>query len=217
MCAMLHDRSQCPVMRLLVDRTRRAAVAGPALAQAHREVGAALAPFAGSRCSLYSVPIEHVAGPSQGVELEPRLAPIVLVLMRAGLFVAEGLWSSIPGAALVPWDGDPAALSEAPIEGRPVIVVDSVINTGRSIHRTLELLVERRPAWVTVAALVANSDGLASCCGRWPEVDFAIARVSSRSYVGRGGTDTGARLFGTTSWARRCGARGREPATRSDR
>ena len=187
-------------MRLLVDRTRRAAVSGPALAQAHREVGAALAPFAGRRCSLRNVAIDHVAGASQGVELDPRVAPIVLVLMRAGLFVAEGLWSCMPGAALVPWDGEPAALSRAPIEGRPVIVVDSVINTGRSIHRTVGLLVERRPEWVTVAALVANSEGLASCMSRWPDAEFAIARVSSRSYVGRGGTDTGARLFGTTSW-----------------
>jgi len=120
--------------------------------------------------------------------------------MRAGLFVAEGLWSSIPGAALVPWGGEPADLSAVPLEGRPVIVVDSVINTGRSIHKTLDLLEVRRPAWITVAALVANSKGLASCASRWPDVEFAVARVSSRSYVGRGGTDTGARLFGTTSW-----------------
>ncbi len=187
-------------MRLLVDRTRRASVAGPALAQAHREVGAALAPFAGQRCSLEPVPIDHVAGPSQGVELGQGEAPIVLVLMRAGLFVAEGIWSCLHGAALLPWDGQPGALLAAPIEGRPVIVVDSVINTGRSINQTMELLGDLQPRWISVAALVANSAGLNSCLSRWPEVDFAIARVSSRSYVGRGSTDTGARLFGTTGW-----------------
>jgi len=187
-------------MRLLVDRTRRAYVSGPALAQGHREVGAALAPFAARRSSLRDVAIDHVAGPSQGVELEGREAPVVLALMRAGLFVAEGIWSCLPGAALVPWDGDASNLRASPIRGRPLIIVDSVINTGRSIHATLDLVTDMRPSWITVAALVANSDGLDSCRQPWPNVDFAVARISRRSYVGRGATDTGARLFGTTSW-----------------
>lgn len=197
---MIIDRTQCPVMRLLVDRTRRASVRGAELAAAHRAVGTHLAPFAARRCTLEEVAIDHVAGPSSGVRLTEPLAPIILVLMRAGLFVGEGLWSALPGTALVPWSGDGEALADAPIAGRPVIVVDSVINSGRSIDRALQQLLPRKPAWVTVAALVANEQGLAGCVERWADVDFAIARVSKRSYVGKGTTDTGARLFGTTAW-----------------
>lgn len=197
---MVHDRSDCPVMRLLVDRTRRADVAGPALADAHRAVGSALAPYAARRCVLEDEAIHHVAGPSIGVHLTESNAPIVLVLMRAGLFVAEGLWASLPGAALVPWDGEAASLRGSPITGRPVIVVDSVINSGRSMDRALEAVKEQKPAWVSVATLVANHTGLSERVSRWPEVEFAVARVSKRSYVGKGGTDTGARLFGTTTW-----------------
>ena len=187
-------------MRLLVDRTRRADVSGPALADAHRSVGRALAPFAARRCALEDVEIAHVAGPSTGTQLPPASAPIILVLMRAGLFVAEGLWESLPGSALVPWDGKPASLDKVPLSGRPVLVVDSVINSGRSIDQALDAVRLREPSWTTVVALVANDEGLAGCIGRWPDVEFAVARVSRRSYVGKGSTDTGARLFGTTSW-----------------
>ena len=134
------------------------------------------------------------------MKLQTGQAPIILVMMRAGLFVAEGLWLCVPGAALVPWDGDEAALEELPITGRPVIVVDSVINCGCSWNRALEALVPRDPRWITVAALVANDEGLAGCVQLWPQVEFAVARVSRRSYVGKGTTDTGARLFGTTGW-----------------
>jgi uracil phosphoribosyltransferase len=197
---MLFDRSDCPVMQLLVDRTRRAEVRGPALAAAHRDVGAALASFAARRCDLEEVPIDHVAGASKGLQLVPASSPVLLVLMRAGLFVAEGVWQSLPGAALVPWDGRAESLGGLPLGGRPVMVIDSVINSGRSIGHALEAVQQFRPAWISVVALVANHEGLAATAARWPEVDFVIARVSGRSYVGKGPTDTGARLFGTTDW-----------------
>ena len=115
---MLADRSDCTVMRLLVDRTRRAEVRGPTLADAHREVGKALAPFAAHRCALQEVEISHVAGPSAGVRLPAAGAPIVMALMRAGLFVAEGIWSCLPGAALKPWDGRAESLRDLPRTGR---------------------------------------------------------------------------------------------------
>ncbi|MCA9684923.1 MAG: hypothetical protein KC457_22260 [Myxococcales bacterium] len=197
---MLHDLSENPVVQLLVNETRRAEVKGPALAEAHRRVGAALALVAARRAIVESVEIRHVTGPAQGMALAASAAPLCLALMRAGLFMAEGLWASLPGAALVPWDGHEASLATLPIADRPVIVVDAVINTGRSVDRALELVLARGPAWVTVAALVANADGLAGRLQRWPSVEFAIARISAHSYVGKGGTDTGARLFGTTNF-----------------
>ena len=33
----------------------------------------------------------------------------------------------------------------------------------------------------------------------WPDVGFFFARVAANQYVGKGGTDTGNRLFGTTN------------------
>ncbi len=197
---MLHDQTQDIAMQLLVNQTRRAALAGPALAAAHRRLGAALAPFVAARLTLREVPLDHVAGRSVGVELAPDDEPIIVVLMRAGLFVAEGLWEVLGSGALVPWAGDPDELANVPVEGRPLVVVDAVINSGRSIDSALEALLPRRPSSTSVVALVANNEGLNTAVDRWSQVDFVVARVSQRSYVGRGGTDTGARLFGTTTW-----------------
>ncbi|MCA9546375.1 MAG: hypothetical protein KC613_18345 [Myxococcales bacterium] len=198
---MLRDLTENPVLRLAVNDSRRAEIAGPALADVHRQIGRLLAPAAAEGIPLASVSIQHPRGPSEGVALDPRSAPVVLPLMRGGLFLAEGLWASLPGSALVPWGGDPGALEGVPVRGRAVFVVDSVINSGRSIDRVLERLLPQAPGPVGVVALVAHADGLRHCVHRWPTVDFTVARVSQRSYVGRGGTDTGARLFGTTTWA----------------
>ena len=197
---MLHDRSDDAAMQLLVNKTRLASCSGPSLAAAHRRVGAALAPWVAQKLQLVEVPIEHVAGPSIGVALAESSTPIIVVLMRAGLFVAEGLWEVLDTASLVPWSGDAATLAELPVAGRPLILVDAVINSGKSIVGAMELLAPRTPASITVVTLVANGQGLQHVMQAWPDVDFIAARVSKRSYVGKGGTDTGARLFGTTQW-----------------
>jgi uracil phosphoribosyltransferase len=197
---MLVDRTHCPVMSLLVDQTRRAQNQGPALANLHRQVGAQLATHVASRAELEPVGIVHPMGESTGVALDPERAPVIVVLMRGGLFVAEGIWECIPGAALVCIrEAEELADVRWP-HRRPAVLVDSVLDSGRSMEACLAALLPNKPEWVTVATLVANDEGLSRCVQRWPGVDFVTARVSTRSYVGRGSTDTGARLFGTTRW-----------------
>lgn len=195
---MLHDLTHDPMMRLLVDATRRADCAGPALARAHREVGRALARVVAESLPLEEVPIEHVAGRSIGVQIRPGAEPIIVALMRAGLFVAEGLWERIPGASLVPLaTGAPLAL---PASGRMVIVVDAVINTGRTLCAVLDHVRSLGAAKTLAVALVGHRPRVVDLSDQRPEVDFIAARLSERSYVGRGATDTGGRLFGTTTW-----------------
>jgi uracil phosphoribosyltransferase len=198
---MLHDLTHDPMMRLLVDATRRAECAGPALARAHREVGRALAAVVAASLPIEEVEIDHVAGRSTGVQIRPGAEPIVVALMRAGLFVAEGVWERLPGASLVPLaNGAPL---EIPAEGRTVIVVDAVINTGRSLCAALDRVRELGAARALAVALVGYRPSVVELSERRPEVDFIAARLSERSYVGRGSTDTGGRLFGTTTWAER--------------
>lgn len=197
---MLVDYSNEIMMSLLVNKTRQAELSGSSLAEAHRDVGKRLAGSVSRYFSLEDVAINHVAGNSTGVKLRTGAEPIVVAVMRAGLFVAEGIWSSLPGSALALYS-EGECLDELPARGRPVIIVDSVINTGQSIRDVLCAAVALEPSNLTVAALVAYRPNLESLVGEFPAVDFHIARVSDRSYVGRGSTDTGARLFGTTSWA----------------
>ncbi len=198
---MLHDLTHDPMMRLLVDATRRAECAGPALARAHREVGHALASVVASSLPIEEVEIVHVAGRSMGVQIRPGAEPIVVALMRAGLFVAEGLWERLPGASLVPLAN--GARLELPAAGRTVIIVDAVINTGRSLCAVLDRVQELGAAKALAVALVGYRPSVVELSEKRPEVDFITARLSERSYVGRGSTDTGGRLFGTTTWEER--------------
>jgi uracil phosphoribosyltransferase len=188
-----------PLMRLAVDKTRRKATQGADLAAAHREIGRLLAPDVARNLELEDCAIEHSTGPSTGVQIRPGQEPAVVAMMRAGLFVAEGVWDSLPGSALVPWR---PKLEEMPsIAGeRPAVIVDSVINTGRSMKRAIEALRGRGHEQIVVVTLVAYRPTLAEMAEAAPDITFIAARLSERSYVGSGGTDTGARLFGTTGW-----------------
>jgi uracil phosphoribosyltransferase len=197
---LLIDHSNDPLMQLLVNTTRQVEVAGPALADAHRAVGRCLAGPIAQALPLESVEIQHVVGASEGVGVRPGHEPIILAVMRAGLFVAEGIWSCLPASALVPHQ-DGESLGSIPAQGRTVILVDSVINTGRSLRRLLEMLRPSGAQSIVVSALVAYGPTLETLVAEYADVTFNIARVSQRSYVGSGSTDTGARLFGTTTWA----------------
>ena len=200
---MLIDHSDETMMRLLVNTTRQADLAGPALAEAHRNVGRRLAGSVARHLLLEDVAINHVAGTSTGVRLKAGSEPIIVAVMRAGLFVAEGIWSSLPDSSFV-LHGEGSSLGALPAKGRTVVVVDSVINTGQSIREVLSAVEALQPSSIAVATLVAYRCNLEALVDEFPAVDFHVARVSDRSYIGRGGTDTGARLFGTTTW--RCEA-----------
>ncbi len=126
---------------------------------------------------------------------------IFVAMLRAGLFLTEGLWECFPGSALVLHQGHAAAAPPMPASGRTVVVVDAVINTGRSLRTVLDDVGRLAPAKIVVVALVGYRPTVEALVGERPEVDVLVARLSERSYVGRGGTDTGGRLFGTTAWA----------------
>lgn len=187
-------------MRLFVNSTRQADLAGSALADAHREVGRRLAGSLAQNLILEHVAINHVAGVSSGVRVKSGSEPIIMAVMRAGLFLAEGIWSSLPGSSFVLYD-ESISLQSMPARERTVVIVDSVINTGRSIREVLRAVRPLEPANIAVAALVAYRSNLEVLVDEFPDVDFHVARMSDRSYVGRGLTDTGARLFGTTTWS----------------
>jgi uracil phosphoribosyltransferase len=197
---MIVDRTEDVVMRLLVDATRRSDVVGPRLADAHREVGRHLAASLAPLIHLEPYDLHHVAGASTGVRVQEGREPVIVALLRAGLFVAEGIWSMLPQATFVPLDHGRKQLLGARLEGRPVVVVDAVVNTGASVLATLEAIQPLQPGHVAVATLVAWRPRFEQLAKDHADVTWIAARLSDRSYVGRGGTDTGARLFGTTAW-----------------
>jgi uracil phosphoribosyltransferase len=196
---MLVDHTDNPMMRLIVNATRQASLSGPALAEAHRNIGRALASALTLDLILEDIAIDHVAGGSIGVQIQAGSEPIIIAMMRAGLFVAEGIWAAVPGSSLVLHNAE-SELKTLPALGRTVVVVDSVINTGRSIRGVLKSVNTYQPSKIKVAALVAYRANLEILINEFPSVDFHVARISDRSYVGKGSTDTGSRLFCTTTW-----------------
>lgn len=198
---MLFNGTSDPLTQLLVDQTRRAEVVGPALANTHRAVGRRLAVEIAKTLVLETVAIEHSTGlPSEGVRLRPGAEPIIVAMMRAGLPLALGLWETLPGSSLVFHGTGQDALEELPACGRSVIVVDAVINSGGSIQKVLEQAAGYEPASLLAVALVGLRPTLERLAQDLPAVGFVVARVSERSYSGSGATDTGARIFGTTTW-----------------
>lgn len=187
-------------MRLLVDASRRSSVVGPDLARAHRRIGHALASDVANHVSLDDVEIDHVAGPSTGVRLRPGMEPIFLVLLRGGLFLAEGLWECFPGSALVLHGKADDAVQSLPRMGRTIVIVDSVINSGTSVSAVVGQVSHLSPAKVLAVAIVGYRPTMQRLAHDHPSVDFIAARLSERSFVGTGPTDTGGRLFGTTTW-----------------
>lgn len=198
---MLINYTNNPMMRLIVNETRQASLSGSALAETHRNIGRALASAIALDLTLENININHVAGNSMGVQIKTGCEPIILAMMRAGLFVAEGIWTALPGSSLVLHNPE-SKLEKLPASGRTVVIVDSVINTGRSIRAILKSANTYQPSKIKIAALVAYRVNLEELVSEFPCVDFHIARVSERSYVGKGSTDTGSRLFCTTTWGR---------------
>ena len=192
---MLIDRTQEPIFRLTIARSRQSRCRGTELADVHREVGRLLARDVARHLPLEEIEIDHVVVKSIDVRIPLGRAPVVVAMLRSGLFIGEGIREALHDASLVLADSarsvDPSDLSQ-----RVVVIADAVINTGASMRRLLAMTEAAGPEKILVAALVGYRPTVASLVEAYPTVDFMLGRISDRSYVGRGGTDTGTRLFG---------------------
>lgn len=195
--------------KLLMTPTRDARIAGPALREAHARVGWYLAMTFNTRAlgtQEYGIP--HVQGHmTAGHQLISEELTLIVPLMRGGEAMAFGVNDAFPKTGMV-HAKNPEDLRGEHLQGRKsVILVDSVINSGKSmalfVRHVRALAPEARI--VIVAGVVqkgALTEGeyamqtLASESERG--VTLVALRVSDNKFTGRGGTDTGHRLFNTT-------------------
>jgi uracil phosphoribosyltransferase len=191
-------------VRLLATESRRTDITPHALTRAHVALGRFLAGELVEHLALELVEIQHPQGRRQGYRIVDPSTIALVVFMRAGLYVAEGAREVLEEAPVVHVSPSrEQGLSDtdiASIEGlRPkvCVIVDSVINTGASLEPVLKQLVARGQR-IFVLSLVTPTATASRLARSWPDVHFLLARVSDNQYVGRGGTDTGNRLFGTT-------------------
>lgn len=181
-------------VQLLATQSRRTDISSTDLCKIHFEMGQLLAYEMLEEFELAETEIQHVQGVKTGVELANKSNIIIFALMRAGLYAAEGVRSVFTDSQFFPVN----EIEKTDLENKIIIVVDAVINTGKSIEKAIEHLKRCNPQKIYVATLIMQKDAM-YLSEKYSNVYFYALRVSENKYVGKGGTDTGNRLFNTTN------------------
>ena len=190
--------------RLLADRTRRSDLDTRDYSEAYAELGRFLAHQVLEQFELEEYQIQHCEGPRQGIRIREEERIGIACLMRAGLYLAQGcravlrrsplhLFSPERNKGLCPKELEELADSRLDT----LLIVDSVVNTGKTIRPIFTQAKALGIRRVIVLAGVSPFEQANSIATDYPDVMFYFARLSHNSYVGKGGTDTGNRLFGT--------------------
>ena len=197
-------------VRLIATESRRADITPVELARSHVALGRFVASEMVDELDLEEREICHPLGSKTGWQVAREHEIVILVLMRAGLYAAEGVRELLPNSRVVhisPERG--AGLGQThlkalgPINDRMFILVDSVVNTGATMEPVITQIRAGGARWIAVLALVTPVSTAERLEIDHPDVHFYFARISENHYVGRGATDTGNRLFGTILEERR--------------
>lgn len=149
---------------------------------------------------------------------------LILALMRGGEPMARGVYKIFPSSQFFHYNnhedndrrgmGDKKEDAESTLTlqtmlavATHVIIVDSVVNEGRSIRRVMRHLMitsiiapsPPRPPHIYVLTGVMQMQASRTLPMEFPRVRILALRLSENKYTGQGGTDTGNRLFGTTT------------------
>lgn len=213
-------------LQLLADQSRQADLSGPPLQEIHRKIGRCLALTLLDEYGTFMDLVESTAFPHvQGSMYEafiPASRNVAIVpLMRGGEPMSRGVFEMFPGATLIHHSSekDDACMDnlcrflrmnthdEGPngdrVPVKNVILVDSVINRGNSIRHVLREMDNRkktltiRSCQVFVLSGVTQLQAAKDLPREFPRVRFLTLRISRNQFTGKGGTDTGNRLFGT--------------------
>lgn len=188
------DFTNKKAVQLLATQSRRTDISSTELCKIHFEMGKFLAYEMLEDFELSETEIQHVQGIKTGVELADKNNIVIFALMRAGLYAAEGVRSVFTDSQFFPV----TEIENSDLENKIIIIVDAVINTGKSIEKAIEHLRKSKPRKIFVATLIMQKDAL-HLSEKYSDIYFYALRVSENKYVGKGGTDTGNRLFNTTN------------------
>lgn len=189
--------------------TRDASVSGARLREAHGKIGTYLVwEFLSDVLGVEAYPTQHVQGHRiNGYRIMHERETTIVALMRGGEPMALGLSEAMPLAMFVHAKSPDDIKREHIEKQRTVILVDSVINSGKSViefiehtrkmHKTIRIIVV---AGVVHKGAVIRGTRLSSALGEYGVPVYAL-RLSENRFTGRGGTDTGHRLFNTTHMA----------------
>jgi len=201
------DTNNPPAAQLLATPMRDAGMSGHALREAHHRAGWFLAvAYVSDMLKLGPFNMPHVqrgGKATQGWRLFNESRVTIVPLMRAGESMAIGVSEAFPRASLV-HAREPEDLKIGHVKDRTaVILIDAVVNTGKTMVKFLKRVREMEPkmALVVVAGVVQKEVlGEGGCLAEEMDKGTKIVtlRVSENKFTGTGGMDTGNRLFNTT-------------------
>lgn len=193
-------------VQLLTDQSRSATFQGPMLQEIHRQMGARIVQYLIAEYSHVANLVEETSFPHvQNTNFAGITAAgknlLILPLMRGGEPMARGVYETFPQAQFVHYQDEAKTQLDAFMPNTDtILVVDSVMNKGRSMRqvlRHLARLATGRSFQVFVLCGVAQAQAAHDLPRDYPRVRFVTLRISNNQYTGKGGTDTGNRLFGT--------------------
>ncbi len=197
-----------PSARLLATPTRDASVRGHELRTAHQRIGWYLAvELVPHIVELESVEIAHVqGGTTEGYTLRSEAGRTTIVaLMRGGEPMALGVAEAFPQAAFLHARDPDDVKADYVVDKRTVLLVDSVVNSGKSLVEFVQRVrsLDKAVNIVFVAGVVqsgaiAKNGYIAQHIGQDSRFAIVALRLSENRYTGLGTTDTGNRLFNTT-------------------
>lgn len=199
--------TQRKAAKLLQTPMRDSKLSGLALQKAHTRAGEYLVTeFLSSMIGLEEVEVKHVQGnATTGYRLAQEDRTVVVPLMRGGDPMGRGVWEVFP-LAMYKHADKPIDLHDSHLQGRSrVILVDSVVNTGGSIIdfvKHIRKLGRSIPIVVVTGVVqqdaVSKGGPLHRANYRYGNTSVVASRQLKNKYKGKGGTDSGNRLFNTT-------------------
>ena len=194
MIKIMSDKSSYLKKLNAISRSRN--VYGNELADNHKEIGRILGQEFLNGLPLKDIKVINPQGKT-GINKSVDCSNVTIIcLMRAGLFVAEGVRQLLGGSQhIYLLSNSPEDIKDTNISGKDVVIIDSVINSGKTISAFLDIA---KPAnSLSVISIVMQCNFKVVADNEYPDVKFIVSRTSENYYIGAGQTDTGNRLFGT--------------------
>jgi uracil phosphoribosyltransferase/adenylate kinase/2-hydroxy-3-keto-5-methylthiopentenyl-1-phosphate phosphatase len=190
---------------LLAADSRNVDIHGLDLHRAHRKIGWYLATeYVSEKVGVEAYDMTSVQDkPIKGHRLLDESKTCIVPLMRGGEPMARGVWEAFPSAMFLHAKGATDVQAKH-LEGKwTVILVDAVINSGKSIVEFVRHVRENlsRQIRIVIVAGVVQEKAVAALQKDLVgigDVSLVALRTSERSFAGVGPTDTGHRLFNST-------------------
>jgi uracil phosphoribosyltransferase/adenylate kinase/phosphoserine phosphatase len=205
--------------KLLATASRNVDIHGLELHRAHRKIGWYLATqYVSEEVGVEPFEIISVQNTkTEGHRLLDESKTCIVPLMRGGEPMARGVWEAFPSAMFL-HAKEATDMQAMHLEGkRTVILVDAVINSGGSVVEFVRHIREKlsRQIRIVIVAGVMQEGAISKIMQEegktvvkdgllktglvgMGDVLLVALRTSGNSFPGKGGTDTGHRLFNST-------------------